>query len=223
MVTSPLLILWPELNDEETMNNLLWLNELVFALDILRKFIDKPKKSRAVDSYEIAVAYIKSTLFIDVIATLPQVASGLNQKFLSFKIVRLFNYLWALHYPFEALVQICYSDKDQRHNFVVTDAYRTLCRIVMLLHYLAIIWIWLGSPVFSGYEQDYEPWQMANEDFEGYTRYRIYIFSVYWVCTVVTTVGYGDYSGGTTLELIFTIMLELFGVIVFAKVQIAVQ
>ena len=64
---------------------------------------------------------------------------------------------------------------------------------------------------------------MANEDFEGYTRYRLYIFSVYWVCTVVTTVGYGDYSGGTTLELIFTIILELFGVIVFAKVQIAVQ
>ena len=158
MVTSPLLILWPELNDEGTMKNLLWLNELAFALDILRKFIDKPKKSRAVDTYEIAIAYIKSTFVFDVIATLPQVASGLNQKFLPFKIVRLFNYLWALHYPFEALVQICYSDKDQRHNFVVTDAYRTLCRIVMLLHYLAIIWIWLGSPAFSGYEQDYEPW-----------------------------------------------------------------
>ena len=93
----------------------------------------------------------------------------------------------------------------------------------MVLHYLAILWVWIGSDSFSGYELGYEPWQLANDDFKDYTQYRLYIFSVYWVCTIVTTVGYGDYTGGTTLEYLFTIFIEFAGIIVFALVQIAVQ
>jgi len=53
------------------MINLLWLNELIWVLDILRKFIDKPKKSVATDTYEIGVAYIKSDFIFDFIATFP--------------------------------------------------------------------------------------------------------------------------------------------------------
>ena len=67
------------------------------------------------------------------------------------------------------------------------------------------------------------PWQLANSDFFGYSEYRLYVFSVYWVCTVVTTVGYGDYAGGTTLEYMFTISLEFLGIIVFATLEVAVQ
>ena len=85
------------------------------------------------------------------------------------------------------------------------------------------MWIWIGSEQFAGYELGYEPWQLAIKDFEGYSQYRIYIFSVYWVCTVVTTVGYGDYAGGTTLEFLYTICIEFFGIILVSSVQIVVQ
>ena len=63
---------------------------------------------------------------------------------------------------------------------------------------------------------------MANKDFEGSSKYQIYVFSVYWVCTVVTTVGYGDYFGRTTIELMYTIFLEFFGLVVFTVLQVAV-
>lgn len=43
-----------------------------------------------------------------------------------------------------------------------------------------------------------------------------YIFSYYWIFEVVTTVGYGDYSGGTTNEWIFSIFLEFLGLTFFA-------
>ena len=75
-MSSPFIILWPDLNKD--LNILLWTNELIFALDILRKFIVKPKKSRETDTYEIAVAYLKSSFIFDVISTVPQVASGLD-------------------------------------------------------------------------------------------------------------------------------------------------
>ena len=48
------------------------------------------------------------------------------------------------------------------------------------------------------------------------------IFATYWVCTVITTVGYGDYFGTTTLELQFTILLEFLGFVIFSVLQIGV-
>ena len=71
LITSPFLILWPELQDNKNFWYALWFNELVWLLDIIRKFFDKPKKSRAADSYEVAVEYIKSTLILDVLSSLP--------------------------------------------------------------------------------------------------------------------------------------------------------
>ena len=122
----------------------------------------------------------------------------------------------------QTLISIIYKDKDKRHNFVITYAASTVSRILMLLHYLAVIWIWLGSISFENYEEGRLPWQMANDDFAGNSKYQIYVFSVYWVCTVVTTVGYGDYYGQTTIELQYTIFLEFFGLVVFTVLQVAV-
>ena len=197
MITTPFLILWPELSSEtenKTMYYVLWLNELIWLLDILRKTFDKPKKSRASDLYENAMAYFKSTLILDVIALLPQVVSGLNNRYVPFKLIRLYQISF-LHYPFEVILFLFVPDRDKRQLYVSVYASQTICRIFMLLHYLAIVFIWIGSDQFIDYEEGYPPWQIAYDDFKGYTKYRLYIFSVYWVCTVVTTVGYGDYAG----------------------------
>ena len=51
---------------------------------------------------------------------------------------------------------------------------------------------------------------------------QLLIFSNYWVCTVITTVGYGDYYGSTTLEYSVSLMIEFLGFVIFAVLQIAV-
>lgn len=71
LVTSPFVWLYPELQENKQFYYALWLNELVWILDIIRKIFHKPKKSRARDSYENALIYIKSTLILDVVAGLP--------------------------------------------------------------------------------------------------------------------------------------------------------
>ena len=48
-----------------------------------------------------------------------------------------------------------------------------------------------------------------------YDKFDLYITSVYYVVTTMSTVGYGDISGGTTLERIYCIILMLTGVIAF--------
>ena len=47
LLTTPFIILYPELEDIQNLYYMLWFNELVWVLDIIRKFGDKPKKSKA--------------------------------------------------------------------------------------------------------------------------------------------------------------------------------
>ena len=39
---------------------------------------------------------------------------------------------------------------------------------------------------------------------------------------MITTVGYGDYSGNTTLEYLFSLSIEFCGFVIFAVLQMAV-
>ena len=97
-----------------------------------------------------------------------------------------------------------------------------MVQIGLLLHYLAVFWIWIGSYRFIGYEEGLDPWQLANEDFHDFSKYQLYVFSAYWVCTTISTVGYGDYAGGTTLEYIVSLGLEFFGLVVFSLLEVTV-
>ena len=47
----------------------------------------------------------------------------------------------------------------------------TFCRIALLLHILGVFFIYIGSEEFVGYEEDALPWTLANEDFEGYSKF----------------------------------------------------
>ena len=69
---------------------------------------------------------------------------------------------------------------------------------MLLSHLAACAWIaigtwedgWLTKKINNDMENG------GDENFRGYEPYQIYIFSLYWVVTVLTTVGYGDFSGG---------------------------
>ena len=58
-------------------------------------------------------------------------------------------------------------------------------------------------------------WVYAN-DFEERTFLSQYIFAFYWIFEVITTVGYGDYSGSAQSEYIFSICLEFLGLTFFS-------
>ena len=44
----------------------------------------------------------------------------------------------------------------------------------------------------------------------------MYVFALYWVFTVLTTVGYGDFAGSGATEYVFSIGLEFCGLTFFA-------
>ena len=92
-MTAPYILIWPDLSIESENKytwTALWINEFIWALDIVRKVFDKPKNSRLIDSYDIAMAYFKSTFALDLIAFLPQILSALDPCFAITKMLRLY-------------------------------------------------------------------------------------------------------------------------------------
>jgi hypothetical protein len=83
--------------------------------------------------------------------------------------------------------------------------------ILQICHIYACFWIYLGDKYLLGDSGD--PWLIANaEDFGSYNDRQIYVFSYYWIMETVSTVGFGDYAGGTKAEYLFSMIVEFSGI-----------
>ena len=89
----------------------------------------------------------------------------------------------------------------------------------MIGHLFACLWIIMGQKDKNKLPDERESWIYVNDfdffDDNDTTPFKsdgaAYIFALYWVFTVLTTVGYGDYAGGTTNEYLVTICFEFVG------------
>lgn len=90
--------------------------------------------------------------------------------------------------------------------------------VIYISHLMACVWLYLGNDescadVTTG--TCTKSWVFEN-DFDTKPKHTKYIFAFYWIFEVITTVGYGDYSGQTTKEYIFSIALEFLGLTFFS-------
>ena len=82
---------------------------------------------------------------------------------------------------------------------------------------MACIWLALGYMEDCSEESVscIQSWIYAN-GFDKVNTTSQYIFAFYWIFEVITTVGYGDYTGATQSEYIFSIVLEFMGLTFFS-------
>ena len=83
---------------------MLWLNELAFALDIVRKMVVRKPKSFAVDSYDIFVEYMTTNMPYDLAASIPNLFSGMSTSFTFLKIIRVYE-VDTCHFTLEAIMR----------------------------------------------------------------------------------------------------------------------
>lgn len=96
----------------------------------------------------------------------------------------------------------------QNMAFLIKFAYGTL----LWAHYFTCLWIWMGIRYLM--HDNNMPWLIKNSDLG--VNLNSYILIFYWLFTILATVGYGDFTGGTTAEYLVTIAIEFMGIIVFA-------
>lgn len=86
-----------------------------------------------------------------------------------------------------------------------------LCSFFLFCHIVCCIWV-IAAQIEKESNEDSWINQFDQEEGSG----NIYLTSFYFTVTTITTVGYGDMSGGTTAEMIICIFFMVAGIISFS-------
>lgn len=96
--------------------------------------------------------------------------------------------------------------------------------VVLLTHIMACIWIQLGTlndnNGQTGWVSQFMDDQIITQNDVTLKKYsfmvEIYANAFYFILTTITTVGYGDINGSTTVELVFSMAVEFIGLTFFS-------
>jgi hypothetical protein len=118
------------------------------------------------------------------------------------------------------LLHIVVRNNFRRSGYIFVV--RLVLCILIMCHFYVCFWIYLGDKYLMGDLND--PWLIANsEDFGEYSKIQTYIFAFYWIMETISTVGYGDYSGATSAEYCFSLLVEFSGMTLCAVLMFSVQ
>lgn len=91
-----------------------------------------------------------------------------------------------------------------------------MAMFLMLSHITTCLWVICANFMDADENEDPETWLFKFYGNDKDNSANIYMVSLYWTITTITTVGYGDISGNNNLERIFAVMLMLIGVTCFS-------
>jgi hypothetical protein len=170
---------------------------------------------------QIGYNYLTGFFIFDVVATLPELFMGEIMEYYILKIFRIIHFP-KLTYPLNLLLQCVLQKYSKKRQNDLSSFAGLILYVIYLSHIMACIWLIIGlrsecvvPETGEAEENCTQSWRYAN-DFADKRYHTQYIFAFYWIFEVITTVGYGDYSGSTSEEYIFSIALEFMGLTFFS-------
>ena len=186
-------------------------------IEILLNFVKKTRAHK--DLKSISYNYVTGYFLFDVVATVP----GLFYQYrsvLDYYALKLFRivHVQRLTEPLQLLLHCALQKYSKKRQNDLTSFASLIFYVIYTSHIMACCWLRIGN-LRRCDEDTEEPctesW-VFQEGFDTKPVYTQYIFAFYWIFEVITTVGYGDYSGKTSYEYIFSIALEFLGLTFFS-------
>ena len=207
--------------------------DILFIIDLIieffREFYTKEEEKLIKNNLKIINNYIRGWFFMDLIAALPIniliyyycknnpdkicFTYEYNNKLIfflvlarclkSFKILKITT---RKKNQFVTEITEKCSDNTILGNYM--DLFSNIAFIIIGLHILSCIHIFIGRHIYPG-------WIYINK-FENFSTLNLYMISLYYLITTMTTVGYGEIQSDSFIEIIFRIILLAVGIICYS-------
>ena len=197
--------------------------DVCFTVDIVLNFYKLSANQKEADMRTYRINYLKGLFTMDCIAVLPGLLSDSN-KYNFCKLARFVH--WSrffdqLNLLVEKVLMNWLGYTRQKVSEYV-DFIQLELGVLLLTHIMAVIWIKIGlDPSVEGswvnsYVDEVRE-KTGDCDRDQYTEmWTIYVNAFYFILTTITTVGYGDISGSTTNEYLFSMCVEFIGLTFFS-------
>ncbi|XP_055812681.1 potassium channel AKT1-like [Solanum dulcamara] len=174
-----------------------------FAMDIILTFfvayLDKSTNTMIDDPKHIALRYTKSRFIFDFISTIPfEALPHILQSYGYLSMLRL----WRLRRVSAMFVRM---EKNSNFNYFGVRVLRLICVTLFAVHSAGCFYYFLAAR-----NKDTSKTWLSLGNLNDRSIWDLYIMSLYWSITTLTTTGYGDLHAVATEEMICTMVYMLF-------------
>jgi uncharacterized membrane protein len=156
------------------------------------------------DRRAIARRYLKGMFWPDLLANLPFfLATGLNMQTTAIALLPLLRLPKLLHI----------TERWEDLQLISTAVIRMIrygMALALITNGVTCLWLWVGLAE-TGPLGWIQRLQLSRDDFSG-----LYLHSLYWTVTTLATVGYGDITPKTHLEILLAVLIMITGAVLLA-------